>query len=131
MKYSDEALYLRKRLLRLHEFNRILYPKLKWKRMENCILEKTTPASVVQFARSVLPHTYTEEAAREAEFTLVEINGAEPYSDEILLRRHVNGTLSRWRVALMMEAIYQSCGGDMVSTREDLLFSSALWAVKE
>ena len=128
--YSDEATYLRMRLLRLHDFNRILYGKKTWARMESCLLEKTTAQHVKDTGRVVLPATYTEEAAREAEFTLVEINGSEIYADGALLRSHVDETLLRFRIALMMDAIYRSCGADSPNSESDLLFSAALDAGK-
>jgi hypothetical protein len=95
---QDEATYLRKRLLRLHEFNRILYPKKTWTRMEKCLLEHTTAENVNEVARRILPWTFTEEAAREAEFSLAGWYGHERYRDAELLKRHVMGTLVRFRV---------------------------------
>jgi hypothetical protein len=35
---EDQALYIRKRLLRLHEMNRTIIPKRQWMAMEKCIL---------------------------------------------------------------------------------------------
>jgi hypothetical protein len=128
--YSDEALYLRMRLLRLHNFNRIIYPKKTWKRMEECLIEKTSAQNVKDTGRVVLPKTYTEEAAREAEFELVSVNGSELYADAALLKRHVEETLFRWRVKLMMHSIYRSCGYREPSTDADLMYEAALDAGK-
>jgi hypothetical protein len=130
--YDDEALYLRMRLLRLHGFNRILYGKKTWKRIEECLIEKTASQNVKDVGRVVLPQTFTEEASREAEFALVEINGAEIYSDAALLKNHVEGALLRWRVRLMMDAIYASCGhkGPSIGVYESL-WECALDAAKK
>jgi hypothetical protein len=121
----DEALYLRMRLLRLHGMNRMLYPKRKWTAMEKCLIEKTSLENVAEVARRILPATFTQEAARDAEFALVENHGHERYADEVLLRRHINETLIRFRVGLMMDTIYRSCGYDSPNKPEDLLDSAA------
>jgi hypothetical protein len=110
---ADEALYLRMRLLRLHEMNRMLIPKRQWMKMEKCIFEKTSPGNVVEVGRHVLPATFTEEAARDAEFALADNYGHERYADGILLRKHINDTLVRFRVGLMMDTIYRSCAASL------------------
>jgi hypothetical protein len=125
---SDSALYLRMRLLRLHEMNRILYPKRQWTRMETCLIEKTSEDQVEAVARRILPATFTEEAARDAEFALAGLYGHERYADAELLKRHVSGTLVRFRIGLMMDAIYRSCGYDSPNKTEDLLESAAFYA---
>ena len=122
---DDSALYLRMRLLRLHGMNRILYPKRRWAAIEKCLIEKTSSANVAEVARHVLPATFTQEAARDAEFALVENHGHERYADEILLRRQINDTLVRFRIALMMDVIYRSCGYDSPNKPSDLLDSAA------
>ena len=128
MDFKDEALYLRMRLLRLHGFNRILYPRKskKWGNIEECIIEKTSYNHIRDAARVVLPDTYTQEAANQAEFALAEINGIEAYSNAELLKRHVNETLGLWRLKLMMASIYRSCGGEYVGADQDLLVEAAL-----
>lgn len=93
--------------------------------MEKCILEKTAPENVVEVGRHVLPATFTEEAARDAEFALADNYGHERYADEILLRKHINDTLVRFRVGLMLDTIYRSCGYDSPNKPEDLLDSAA------
>jgi hypothetical protein len=99
--------------------------------MEKCILEKTSPYNVAEVARKILPATFTEGAARDAEFALVENHGHERYANAILLRRHVNGTLVRFRIGLMMDAVYRSCGYDSPNKPEDLLDSAAWNAGKD
>lgn len=122
---ADEALYLRKRLLRLHGLNKILIPKKKWIAIEECLLEKTSEENVVEVARRVLPETFTQETALKVEFALVESYGAERYADGELLRKHVNEALVRFRINLMMNVIYESCGFKMTGTVQDLLESAA------
>src|SRR3989337_2614764 len=100
---SDAAMYLRMRLLRLHGFNRMLFQKRQWKKMEDCLIEKTGPANVETLSREILPATFTEEAARDAEFALAGFFGHERYADADLLKRHVTETLVRFRIGLMMD----------------------------
>lgn len=128
---SDSALYLRQRLIRLHDFNRMLYPKRKWMSMMKCILTKTEPTAFAEAVRRLLPPTLTEAAARDAEFALVSHYGHERYSNEILLRRHVQDTLLRFRVSLMMDTIYRDCGADVINKPEDLMESAAWYAGKD
>jgi hypothetical protein len=128
---DDSALYLRMRLLRLHGMNRILYQKRRWAAIEKCLIEKTSQENVAEVERRVLPATFTEEAARDAEFALVGHYGHERYADAILLRRHINETLIRFRVGLLMDVIYRSCGYDSPSKPEDLLDSAAWHAGQE
>jgi hypothetical protein len=118
------------RLLRLHDFNRILYSKKTWKRIEECLIEKTSAQNVKDISRGVLRETFMEIGRREAEFTLIEINGSEIYTDPAFLSRHVEETLLRWRIKLMMRAITLSCGGEYTGNEADLLFSAALDAGK-
>ena len=124
-------MYLRMRLLRLHGLNRMLFQKRQWKKMEDCIVEKTYPDNVEALSLRILPATFTEEAARDAEFALVGHYGHERYADAELLKRHVTDTLVRFRIGLMMDEIYRSCGYDSPNKPEDLLESAAWNAGKD
>lgn len=122
---QDEATYLRMRLLRLHEMNRILYPKKAWQRMEECLVANTTAEMVDEVARRILPWTFSDEAAREAEFALAGWYGHERYQDAELLKRHIIDTLVRFRISYMMDEIYRGCGYDSPNSKEELLESAA------
>jgi len=111
--------------------NRMIFPKRQWMKMEKCILDKTVPENVLEIGRRILPATFTEEAARDAEFALVDNYGHERYANAVLLQKHINGTLVRFRVGLMLDAIYRSCGYDSPNKPEDLLDSAAWHAGQE
>jgi hypothetical protein len=130
MSIQDAAGYLRQRLLRLHDMNGLLYKRKAWEKMRKCILEKTTPEEVDELGAKVLPWSFTEEAARAAEFALVEWYGSERYADAELLKRNVIDTLVRYRISIMMDAIYTSCGADVINRPEELMESAAWYAGK-
>lgn len=122
---ADSALYIRQRVIRLHELNRMLYPKRKWMAMMKCVLAQTEPMPFASLAKRLLLPTFTEQAARDAEFALVGHYGHERYANEVLLRRHVMDTLVRFRVGLVMHEIYQGCGADVINKPEDIMESAA------
>jgi hypothetical protein len=118
---EDDALYLRSRLLRLHEMNRIVYPKKRWAQIERCIIESTRPAAVKAIARSVLSDTFSEELERRAEWALIDAFGPERYRSPGLLRRHVLETLGRYRVQLLMTAVMTTCGAPLELGEDEAL----------
>lgn len=99
--------------------------------MQKCLLEATEPAAVEAVELQIMPATFTAEAARDAEFALVESYGHERYADAELLRKHVNDTLIRFRISLMMDTIYRGCGYDSPNKPSDLLESAAWHAGKD
>lgn len=132
MPYNDEALYIRMRLLRLHEMNRIIYPKKLWKKMERCLIEKTTPEEVRRRLEKLLPETVTSEFATEMEFALVDNHGIARYQGKPeRLREDIERASVKFRIFTLRDEIYESCGHELKNTRQERLDDAAFYAVAE
>lgn len=118
------ALDLRNRILTLHNNRRELFSKEEWASRNRCLVDKTTPAAIARVARQLLPPTFTRGAELDAEGALIRQHGEGKYSNQILLRRHVNDTLLHFRILLLMNEILRSCGYGLTRP-EDLLEQAA------
>lgn len=132
MPFEDEALYLRKRLLRLHEMNRIVYPAKIWRKMEECLIQKTMPDEVERRLLEIMPETTTLEFSRELEFALADAHGLERYANEPeRLRHETEKAAVNFRIAVMIDEIYSECGHEFKRTRQERIDDAAWWAVPE
>jgi len=121
------------RLLRLHEMNRIVYPKKVWNSIEKCLIDATMPDKVAERVQVVMADTSTEEFAKELEFALVETHGESRYAGEPERLRHEIEKASVWYMtAFLMDDIYAHCGHTLMRrSRRDLLEDAAWYAVEE
>lgn len=130
MDYGDAAQYLRMRLLGLHEKNRILYPRRVWKKMERCILEKTSAENIRRVLDRILPATVTAEFAREIEFALIEAHGQDRYFEHPeFLRSDIEKASVKFRTMAAMDEIYESCGAPKLRSHEDRIGDAAWFSV--
>lgn len=121
--------YIRMRLNRLHEMNRIIYPSKVWKKMLKCLDGKTTPRNIEDVLSAVFSETLTEEFAREMEFRLVDAHGLERYADPETLRKDIEKAAVKYRVMHVMDTIYESCGHPSTRSKVDRLDDAAWFSV--
>lgn len=128
--YSDEALDIRMRLLRLHELNRIVYPKKVWKKIEKCLIEKTDAHQVGQRLERILPETMTTEFATEMEFALVDAHGMDRYRENgRRLHEDIERASVLFRIYTLRDEIYAACGHTLKTYRQERMDDAAWFAV--